>query len=742
MNTVTRREFDNISFTPHEPELETLDLVRYWRAINRNKWRILALVIAVGVLAFMAASTLRPVYRGTVTLMIEGSKQKAVSTEEMYQYWYTGATRDYFLTQFELLKSREFAERLVTVTGLARHPDYDPRKPQETWYSKWLPAALTPKVSAPALNERDVTEAVAGRVLAQTTVQPVRNTHVVRVSFDSHDPQMAARVPNTLATIYIVSDLEARAEQVRRTTEFLATQSEELRKKVVESEKALQEFREREKIVDAKGVVLGGATRQLEEFTTSLVDARKKRADAEALYNQVNAARGSMEGFEQLPAIQKHPLVQRFREALAEAERKLADANRRYGPEHPRMASAAADLKAAQDNFRRQVMIVVQGVQKEYELARAHETSIERALSQSKGDIQAHNRKGFELANLEREVAANRQIYDTFMQRSRETKAGDIQSPVGRIVDLALVPKTPYGPNKRLIVGLAILGALLAGIALAVLVERLNNTVKTSHEAENKLLVPSLGVIPHTATENDAPLERMYSEASENAFAEAIRTLRSSILLSAMESPKQVILLTSSIPEEGKTTVACNLAFALSMVKKTLLLEADMRRPRLKRVLGVQPADRPGLAEMIAGDLPFKDCIYRVPGTELNVLHVGRTPANPLDLITSPRFDEMMERLKEEFDVILVDSPPVQLVSDALVLAQTATAVVFVVKADSTPYPVARYALNRLARAGAPILGALVNQLDIESADRYYGEHSGYGNKYYRKYGYYSAKSA
>jgi capsular exopolysaccharide synthesis family protein len=739
MNTLTKRELDNLSFTPLEPELETLDLVRYWRAINRNKWRILALVVAVGLLATIAAFNLRPVYRATATVMVEGTKTKAVSQEELYQYWYAGATRDYFLTQFEIMKSREMAERLVKVMGLARHPEFDPRRPPAApWYAQWLPAALVPPAKPVQMTDAEAEEIVTARVMGQTTVQPIRNTHLVKLSFDSFDPEIAARIPNALAMIYIVSDLEAKTEQTRRATAFLAKQSEELRQKVLESERALQQYRDREKIVEAKGISLAGATRQLEELTSSLVDARRKRLDAEALYNQVTAARQgkSPDALETLPAVLRHPLVQRFKEAEADAERRLGEASKRYGPEHPRMVAAQSDLRAAQENLRRQINAVVQGVQRDYDVARANEAAIERALAQSKDEIQSRNRKEFQLHALEREVAANRQIYDTFMQRSKETTAGDIKSPVARVIDPALPPKGPFGPNKRLIVGLSLLGALLAGVSLALLIERLKNTVKSSHEVESTLFVRSLGVVPHTEPENNVLLERMYSEANQNAFAEAIRTLRSSILLTGVHSTKNVVLLTSSIPEEGKTTVACNLGYALSMVKKTLLLEADMRRPGLKRVLG-EVAKQPGLAELLAGEATIEECLYEDPDTGLVMVHAGKTPPNPLDLISSPRLAEVIDKLKESFDVIVIDSPPVQLVSDALVLAQIATTVLFVVKSDSTPYPVARHALGRLQRADVEVLGAVLNQIDIEKADKYYGEFSGYGNKYYRKYGYY-----
>jgi len=751
MNTLTRQELDSLKFEPHQPELESLDLVRYWRAVARNKWRILALVVLVGVLAHLYSLTLPPVYRGTATLMVEGSRPRTnsggVSMEDLY-IAYNGTTRDYYLTQFEIIKSREFAEKLVRVMGLTRNPEFAPGPAAKPWYGDFLklPAWLTPGSGAPNIPARpdaDLEEGVISAVMARTSLQPIRNTQLVKVSFDALDPELAARVPNTLSTIYIVADLESRIETTRRSMDFLSEQARDLKEKVQASERALQEYREREKIIDAKGVSMAGASRQLEDLTTSLVEARRKRADIEALYKQVNAARDgkSSESLETLPILLKHPAVQRSKEIESEAERRLSDASKRYGPEHPRLVAAQADYKIAQENLKKQINAVIGSVSKDYELAQANETAIEQALARSKADIQGHNRKEFELQSLERDVASNRQLYESFVQRSKETRAGDMPYAIARIIDEARPPKGPYGPNKRLIVGMSVIAALLAGVSLALLVERLNNQVKTTHEVEGKLGIRALGVLPLTKPEGDVPLERMFRESNQNAFSESIRTIRSSVLLSGLQSPRKVVLLTSSIPDEGKTTLATNLAFAFAQVKKTLLIEADMRRPKLGRVLG-DDGSRPGLSEFVAGSANAGRAIFEIAGSKLHVMLAGRVPPNPLELLSSPQFASVMEKLKELYEIIVIDSPPVQLVSDAVMLSQLATSVLFVVRADSTPYPVARHALNRLHRADAPVLGAVLNKIDLEKADAYYGEYSGYGNRYYRKYGYYNARKA
>ena len=718
-----------------DPE-ETLDLVRYWRAINRNKWRIAALVAAVTVLAVLYAQSLQHVYRATATILVETSKPKVVSIEEVYSG--SMGSYEYLYTQAGILQSRELAARVVRKLHLAQHPAYRPGSAPPPWYARFLPGALVSRPPQAAPPPEVLEQALAGAIQGAIDVKPVRNSQLLQISFESHDPRLAAQVPNALADIYITADMEARLKVRARAMAFLGEQSEALRKKLVASEKALQEYREREKILDVKGLSLGGATREIEQLTSALIEARRKRAEAEAALSQVKGLRVA-EGtaaVEALPTVLRNPLVQRAKDQEADAERRLADASKRYGSEHPRMIAAQAELRSAKENLGRQVRIVVASIQKEYEAARANEAATERALEQAKGDVQSLNRKEFRLAALEREVSTNRQLYDLFMQRSKETDvSSELQSAVARVIDPAVVPTSPSGPNKRRIVLIAVFMSLLLGMALAVLIERLDNTVKTSQDAEAKLELPTVGAVHKTGLKRGLSLERLFLEDASTEFAEDIRTLRSGVLLSGLDSPQKTVLVTSSLPEEGKSTIAANLAFALAQVKKTLLIDADMRRPQIGQILGV-PANTPGLSSLVAGELGPDKCVFSVKGSELFVLPSGRIPANPLELLSAHRFVEVIEQLKGLFEAIVIDAAPVQMVSDPLVIAQVATAVLYVVKADDTPYPVARQGIRRMRRVNAHILGIVLNQLDVAKAEKYYGEYSGYGRRYYRKYGY------
>ncbi len=720
-----------------EESEETLDLVRYWRAINRNKWRILALVAAVAIVAALKVQSLPPVYRATATILVEFGKSQVTSIQDLYS-WSMTSSYEHLQTQAGILQSHELARRLVRKLGLVKDAGAVQSAPLAApWYAKLLPDGFVShtRVIPPTADERERSAAAA--IQGALSVKPVRNSQLLEVGFESNDPKMAALIPNAIAELYISADMEARIKARERAMAFLAQQSDELRDKVVASEKALQDFRDREQILNVKGVSLAGASRQLEDLTASLIEARRVRADAESALNQVRAAqRGGKGSIETLPAVLRHPLIQRARELEAESERVVANASKRYGSEHPRMIAAQSGLRAAQENLGRQLGIVVGSLEKEFDVARQNEAAIARTLERAKTDIQSFNRKEFQLTSLEREVAANRQLYEQFMQRSKETKVSDeLQNMVARVIDPAVVPMAPSGPDKRRIILVSVLAALLIAVALAVFLERLDNRVKTSHDVEARLEVPAVGVVQKTKLKPDQRIERIFLEDPSSAFSESIRTIRSGVLLSGLDSPQKTVLVTSSVAAEGKTTVATNLAFALSHVKKTLLIDADMRRPQIGKVLGAQDGHF-GLSSLVAGEVTPERSFFAVEGSELCVLPSGRVPVNPQELLSSHRFVDALEQLKRLFQVIVIDSAPVQMVSDALVLSRLATGVLYVVKADDTPYPVARQGLKRLRRVDAPILGAVLNQLDVAKADRYYGEYSGYGGRYQSKYGY------
>jgi polysaccharide biosynthesis transport protein len=712
---------------------ETLDLVIYWRAIAKRKWVILAFGILVTIAVAIVVNMQTPIYRSTATLLIEQNKAKIAPTEEVYAS--VGDSREHFQTQAEILKSRALAVRLVDKLDLTKHREFDPRQTPPSW-SDELKRKIGLGGEQPQWTEEALHKAAVDKLMGHMSIDPVRLSQLIRVHYESSDPQAAAEIANAIAESYIDADMEARDEMNMRASEWLGGRLGGLKKNLEESERALQQYREGAKLIETKGLAQSGATRQIEDQITRLAAARNRRFAAEHAYSQVRDAKGQLDI---LPVVMRNPLITRLKEAESEAEKKVSDLGAKHGPEHPRMIQAQAELRQARENVRREVDTVVASLRNEYELARAAERALEGGVATAKGAVQSINRKEFELASLERAVATNRQIYELFLNRFRETRASrDMQAnAVARVSDEARPSQYPVKPKKEQIISIALVLGLLAGALVALLLERLDNTLKSADDVEEMLGQPMLTTLPLLRGDEAKSAGRHYLEDPGSVFSEAIRTARTSVLLSAADTPQVTVLVTSSVPGEGKTAVAVNLAIAQAQNKRVLLIDADLRRPSVALTLGLDP-HKPGLTSLLSGAATFADCLQRVEGTSLYAISTGPIPPNPLELILSRRFEALVKALAGTCDFLVIDSPPVHLVSDALVLSKMATGVMFVVKADSTPYPLARRCIRALDEVEAKLFGITLNQLDFKRAERYYGAYTG---AYYKYDGYYTRAS-
>jgi succinoglycan biosynthesis transport protein ExoP len=705
---------------------DTLDLVIYWRSIARRKWAILGLGVAIAVAAAIVVNMMTPIYRSTATLLIEQNRAKVAPTEEVYAGAAVGDSREHLQTQAEILKSRALAVKLVDKLRLTEHPDFDPRR-QEKPLLERVRKQIGLGADELQWTEAQLHKAAVNAVLSRMTVEPVRLSQLVKVHFEAANPNTAAELANAIADTFIESDMDARDEMNLRASEWLGGRLAGLKKNLEESERALQNYREQARLIETRGLAQSGASRQIEDLTARLIAARQRRFAAEHAYQQVSSAGDP----DILPVVMRNPLVQRYKEAENEAEKRVQELSNRYGPEHPRMVQAEAELKQARENTRREVATVVASLKNEYELARANESALERGVGEAKGAVQSINRKEFELAALERAVATNRQIYELFLNRFRETRASrDLQSnAVARVSDEARPAQYPIKPRKEQIISIAFVLGILLGALVALLLERLDNTLKSADDVEEKLGQPMLTTLPLLRGNEAKSVGRHYLEDPKSVFSEAIRTARTGVLLSAAESAGLTILVTSSVPDEGKTAVAVNLALAQAQGKRVLLVDADLRRPSVGNVLGLDPS-KPGLTNLLSGSASFAQCLQRIGDSSLYAISAGPIPLNPLELILSKRFEALIKALAGTCDILVIDSPPVHLVSDALVLAKMATGVMFVVKADSTPYPLVRRCIRALHEVDAKLFGITLNQLDYKKAERYYGAYTGAYYKY------------
>lgn len=702
-------------FENRSPRSDPTELLFYWRSVWKRRWWIMlaAMVFAAG--AAVAVSYMTPVFRATVTLMIEQNKAKLISIEEVYSG--VSANREHYQTQAEMLKSPALAARVITKLKLTTHPEFDPRERQ----------AAANNAGAAGWTDERVNAFVLAEFLRRISIEPVRLTQLVKVSFDSTDRELAARLANALAESYIETDVEVRARITQRAGDWLADQLATLKTNLEVSERALQQYREAQGLLDTRGLAQSGASRHIEELTRTLNEVRQKRIEAESNYGQINA-KGRNDG---LPIVVRTPYIDKLRAAELQAEANVAALAGRYGPDHARMVQAVKDLQKARENTRLGIEAVLGSQKKEFEAASADERAIERTLAEAKNEVRDINRKEFQLEALEQDVTTNRQLYERFLSRYRETRAaGDTQSNVvARIIDPAVAPDRAYKPRKQQIVAMGFMIGMLLAVMGALLRERVDSTVKSGEEVETKLALPTVAVLPRLDGGQQEAAGRHYLEQPKSIFSEAIRTARTSILLSSVDEQRKILLITSSLPSEGKSSFALNLALAHAQTKKTLLIEADLRRPSLVGQLGLE-SDRPGLTTLLSGEATFAECVQRVEGSSLYVLPAGPSPENPLEVLSSERFRTTLERIAEACEMVIIDSAPVHLVSDAVILSTLATGVLFVVKADSTPYPLARRCIKVLQDAGGDVIGVALNQLDFEKADRYYGAYTSYSKEY------------
>lgn len=725
---------------------DEIDLLKLWQTIWYRKWGIISLVLVVTMVAILAVLAITPIYRAAATLMIEQKGAKVVSIEQVYGL--EGAGSEYLQTQFELLKSRALAERVVRQLNLTTHAEFDPRQQPEPLidikgllanfdFHKVVPATMPGDLEDPeALTEAEIFDQVTRSFMERVTIAPQGKSQLVQVQVEMADAQTAAIAANALANGFIESQLEATMEMSMTATNWMNSRLGELRTKLKDSEDRLQAFREAENLVDVDGVTTISAA-ELSLTGDRMIDARRQRAEAESQYRQVQAMRGG--GWQRLatiPAVLGHPLIQQFKTEQAKAQAKVEELSKRYGPRHPAMTAARSELSAAEGSLKGQVEQIVAGIERNYQLAIANENSLRASFDANKSQIQDISRKEFQLRELQREVDGNRALYDTFMTRLKETAAtADLETANARVVDPATVPTEPVKPKKALIVAFAALLALFAGVGLTLLLDALNNTFKSTEEIESRLNIPVLGILPQLKIQERSELARMFTTDKEKSFSESIRTIRTGVVLSGMDHPHKVMVITSSIPGEGKSTVSANLAFALGQMERVLLIDADLRRPTLAKSFEF-PVGTPGLANLIAGTARLEECIQQVDG--IDMICAGTVPPNPLELLSSPRFAKAVEVLKNKYDRIIIDSPPTQAVSDAIVLSTFADSLLYVVKSASTHIPLVEKGVGQLLQNNAPVKGIVLNQVDIKKAKRYGYSYGGY----YDYYGYSNTKTA
>lgn len=726
-----------------EMDHDVIDIGRLIRILLAYKWRILGFALALTLLVSLYTVTRTPMYRATSSVMLESQQANLVGVEDVYA---VNASHMYLVnTQFDILKTRELAERVVRRLKLHKNPVYAPQlKATEgtkesvmPWWKYSLEAVL-PWLVKDSVPTRELTpaekdeiriQAVANAVSAGISVSPVEFSLVANISFESPDPRVAALVANSVAREFIEADLEARLTGTVRATDWLSERLEELKGNLRRSEEALQDFRDRENLVSVQGVTSLGNS-DLASLGQRLQDATRTRIEAQNIIGEVRSLNSSAaEELMTLPAVLDHPLVKDLKREQSAAERNTAELAKRYGPKHPKMIAARSELESANSNLAAEVRKVVSGIEREYQVALQNERELESTLNARKSELQEFNRKEFQLQELQREVETNRELYDVFFSRIKSvSQTGGFEKPHARVVDPAVTPGAPFKPNVKRSAILALVLGIVLGSGVAILLVSLDNTIKSPDDLQDKLGLPMLGTVPKMDTDKGGKFEQFW-EKPNGAFAESFRTIRTGVVLSGLDNPAKIIVVTSSIPGEGKSTTALNLAAALGQMEKTLLIGADLRRPSIATRCGLKP-NHPGLSHYVSVSRPLEECIERIDAMGISVMPAGIIPTNPLEMLSSERFSMALRALANKYDRIVIDSAPVQLVSDARVLASYADSVIYVVRADSTSATQVKKGVQSIIASNEPLTGVVLNAFDAEKAAKYY-----YGHSYYKNYG-------
>lgn len=716
----------------HSEEKDVIDFLKLWRVIWRAKWNITLLMVLICALTTAAVFLITPQYTGSVTVLIEEKTPPLLVFQQVTDPG--SSTVDYLQTQLALLQSRDLAERAVKKLHLTTHPLTDPRQQPAPWFTprkwlnslnpgQWLPGLefLTPDMP-PAPTEEDIFNEVTQNLMLRTSVQFVGKSQLIEIDVQLPDADLAAAAANAMAQGFIDSQLDNSLKFSQTTSSWMNTRLIELRDNLRSAENKLQAYREAQGLVDVDGVATISAN-ELQMTGNRMIDARRQRAEAESQFRQVQAlSNGHLDKLSSVPAVLSNPLVQQFQAEQAKAQAKVEEMSNRYGPKHPTLIAARSELATATTSLRLQVQQVVAGIEREYQLALANEGALRQSFNNNKEQIQDISRKEFQLREFQREVDTSRELYETFITRFKETAAtSDINSAKARIVDSAIAPIDASKPRKSLIVAIAAVVAAVIGVALALLFDALRNTVRTDEDIESKLNMPLISVVPMVRKKSRRQLARLFDDNDHPRFCETIRNLRTWLVLQGGETPPHVVLVASTVPGEGKSTIANNLARSLVPRERVLLIDADLRKPSLSQNFDFPPGT-PGLANVLAGTARLKDCIRTVG--DLDILLAGVLPPSPLDLLSSPHLANMLATLKSRYQRIIIDSPPTQTVSDALLLATHSDAVIYVVKAESTSISQVQKCLGILQQHDVPVSGVVLNQVDLRHARKYGYSHS------------------
>ncbi len=688
---------------------------------------MLCILPMLGLSAFITLRMTK-IYRATTTIQIDtqapkvlGREVEAVDQMGADSFW---SNVEYYETQYKIIESREIASRVVRRLHLNEDMDFlgVPKEAQNNWKP---------------VSEEQAAETLRGML----TVEPVKDSRLVKIHIDNADPNRAKVYVDTIAEMYIDRNLESILTSTVDAVDWLSKQFDEAQKKLSEAEEAEYSYKKENDIfsfsLDERQNVL----------TAQMTEAAAQLAEASARTGRIKAKKESVDKYANvedpmatpIEAVNSNPLVQQLKQEYSRLGREYSELSERYGPNFPKIKELEAKRVRIEEDIRREVNNILRSVDAELEEATRSEANLSAKLSALKKQGVALGEKSKEYSKLQRAKERSELDYQRLMGRTGETNLSkQLRVNNVRVLDSALRPNTPIRPRLILNLFLAAVVGLILGIVLAVATEFTDRTLKTRDDIE-ALGISFLGIIPAidatAAASTSSNRDLFVYDNPKSPAAESCRAIRTNLLFMSPDRPIRRILITSPSPEEGKTTAAVNLALVMAgSGARVLLVDTDLRRPRVHEAFKVR-SDK-GLTTMVLGESCREDSVIKSEIKNLDLLLSGPLPPNPSELMHAERFRQTLDTLSSEYDHVIFDSPPIGLVTDAAVLSKSVDGTVLVVKSQQTTRDAAERAVDVLSDIDAKILGAVLNHLNLN--DRRYGKQY---YQYYKKYGYYYGSS-
>jgi polysaccharide biosynthesis transport protein len=710
----------SIELSPREPHLYDYLLI-----LRKHQWLILSFLVAVVTIVSIATFRMKPVYSATAKLEIDRENTNILPFQGADSYDFMMDLDNYIETQSRILTSETLALQTIRNLGLSGTPDIGGNGNSDA-------------IATGTLRNQKLPGEI-GAFLGSLTVKRIPNTRLLEVGYESTDPRMAAQVLNAHLENYIEQNYKSRYEATADASKWLQSELDELSVKVRRSEDARIEYERNNQIwnVDEKNDKGNVTTERLSDLNRQLTEAQSESLKRQALYEFAKSG-----DEDSVPQLRDNSVLIELEKRKADLLVQYTDAVNQYGPNYPKVQRLQAQMKELDDQMSRERKGIIAQLESEYREAKQHEDLLSRALDDQKSEVNAMSEKMIQYNILRREAEANKSLYDSLQTKLKEAQiSSGLKSSNIRIVDPAMVPSTPSRPAKTRNIALAFLVGLVGGIGLALLREYLDNTVKTPDDVESLARLPSLAVVPAfgegaaaarrtgffkptTTSVNgyEKRIELVAQHLPKSQMSEAFRALRTALLLSQPDRPPQVILVTSALPREGKTTAAANLAVTLAQLgDSTVLVDADLRKPGVGRLLDLGTGKYAGLSSYLAGVSTLD--LVTVPHPtipNLAAIPTGPLPPNPADLLSSHRLTEAIAELRKKYKFVVIDSPPIMAATDAVILSVQTDGVLLVVRSGETPKEAFSRTRDLLVSVKCHLLGVVLNAVDSSAPDYYY----------------------